>query len=699
MPLDDPSLYQNRELSLLEFNRRVLAQAADPSVPLLERLRFLTISCTNLDEFFEVRVAGLVEQVEAKVATPSGPDGLTPEEVLRRIRGGVEALVAEQYRILMDVLLPTLASEGIVVLKRGDWNPAQRAFCQSFFENEVQPVLTPIALDPAHPFPAVLNKVLTFVVKLEGDDAFGRDAAIAVVQAPRTVQRLIPVPDPIGGAPHTFVLLSSVIHEFVGDLFPGMTVTGCHPFRVTRNSNLWVDEEEVEDLLAAIRGELRRRHYGEEVRVEVPASCPADIARFVLDEFELPESSLYRVPGPVNPFRLQAICDIERPELKFAPFRAALAREHHGSELFETIRRGDVVLHHPYDAFTPVIDFLRSAAKDPGVVAIKATLYRTGPRSEFAEALVDAARAGKEVTAVIELRARFDEAANVDLATRLQEAAVNVVYGVVGYKTHAKMMLIVRREATGLRRYVHLGTGNYHSTTAKLYTDISLLSADRVLGEDVHRLFQQLTGLGKAPSLQRLVAAPFRLREVLIERIDAQAELARSGLPCRIVAKMNALAEPSIIQALYRASQAGVPIDLLIRGFCTLRPGVPGVSETIRVVSILGRFLEHARIWAFGAELDEVWCSSADWRPRNLFRRVEVAFPLTDPVARARVVEECITLPLSGRFAAWTLDSEGRGTRSPEVGGVSLHEHLIRLRVGAPPEPSATDDDLPDTDT
>lgn len=692
VPLNDPSLYQNRELALLEFNRRVLAQAADPSVPLLERLRFLTISCTNLDEFFEVRVAGLVEQVEAKVDTPSGPDGLPPEEVLRRARAIVEELVAEQYRILMDILLPALIAEGIVVLKRGDWNEAQRDFCRAFFESEVQPVLTPIALDPAHPFPAVINKALTFVVKLQGEDAFGRDAAIAVVQAPRTVERLIPVPAHVGGAPHSFVLLSSVIHEFVADLFPGMTVTGCHPFRVTRNSNLWVDEEEVEDLLAAVRGELRRRHFGEEVRVEVVDTCPDDIVSFLLEEFELPEWALYRIPGPVNPFRLQALCNIERAELRFPPLRPGLDRAHQRPEIFETLRRGDVLLHHPYDSFVPVIDFLRAAAADPGVVAIKATLYRTGPRSEFAEALVEAARAGKEVTAVIELRARFDEAANVDLATRLQDAAVNVVYGVVGYKTHAKMMLVVRREAAGLRRYVHLGTGNYHTTTARLYTDISILSADRVLGEDVHRLFQQLTGLGKAPSLSRLVAAPFRLRESLLERIDEQAERARQGLPCRIVAKMNALAEPTVIEALYRASQAGVPIDLLIRGFCTLRPGIPGVSETIRVVSILGRFLEHARVWAFGPELDDVWCASADWRPRNLFRRVEVAFPITDPAARARVVEECFTLPLSGRFASWTIDSEGRGVRTPEQGGPSLHEHLLRLRANTHPFSTPADD-------
>jgi len=693
MMLNDPSLYLNRELSLLEFNRRVLAQAADDSVPLLERLRFLTISCTNLDEFFEVRVAGLVEQVEAKVTTP-GPDGLTPEEVLRKIRTSVEQLVAEQYRVLMDVLLPCLAKQGIVVLRRGDWTEAQRDFCHAYFDNEVQPILTPIALDPAHPFPQVYNKVLTFVVKLEGDDAFGRHAAIAVVQAPRTVKRLIPMPSVIGGAPHSFVLLSSVIHEFVGDLFPGMTVQACHPFRVTRNSNLWVDEEEVEDLLAAVRGELRRRHYGEEVRVEVPSSCPSDITRFLLEEFELPGGALYKVPGPVNPFRLQALCDLERPDLKFTPFQPSLSPDLHRQELFDTLKRGDVLLHHPYDSFTPVIDLVRAAATDPDVVAIKSTLYRTGARSEFAEALVEAARAGKEVTAVIELRARFDEAANVDLATRLQEAAVNVVYGVVGYKTHAKMILVVRREPAGLRRYVHLGTGNYHATTARLYTDISLLSADRVLAEDVHRLFQQLTGLGKAPKLEKLVAAPFRMREFLIERIDAQAERARNGLPSRIVAKMNALAEPSLIEALYRASAAGVPIDLIIRGFCTLKPGVPGISENIRIVSILGRFLEHARVFAFGPDLEDLWCASADWRPRNLFRRVEVAFPIQNPVLRARVIEECMTRPLSGAFASWQIGSDGVGTRSPSQGGRSIHDYLLSSRASAHQPKAQSDHDL-----
>ena len=674
--LGDPSLLLNRELSLLAFNARVLAQAADASVPLLERLRFLTISCTNLDEFFEIRVAGLREQVNAGVAAP-GPDGLVPKEALRRIRASVLDLVREQYRLLGDILLPALAAEGIVVLRRHAWSDAQREWTRRFFTEQVLPLLTPIALDPSHPFPTLLNKILTFAVRLEGQDAFGRDAGIAVVQAGRTVPRLIPMPADVAGVPHGFVLLSSLIGDNIGALFPGMTVVGCHPFRVTRDSDLWVDEEEVDDLLDAIKGELPRRHFGDAVRLEVSRSCPDDTARFLLEQLDLGEDALYRVDGPVNPARLVALHDVDRPDLKYPVHRPAPSPRLARSDPFDAIRAHDVLLHHPYESFSPVLDLLRQVAQDPAVVAVKTTLYRTGPRSEVAEALVRAAQAGKEVTAVIELRARFDEAANVELATRLQEAGASVVYGVVGYKTHAKMMLFLRREDGGLRRYVHLGTGNYHTATARAYTDVSLLSADPSLGADVHRLFQELTGLGTEPALLKLVVAPFRLREQLLERIGNQARLAAEGKPSRIVAKLNSLSEPSLVTALYTASQAGVPVDLIVRGICALRPGLPGISEHIRVHSIVGRFLEHARVWAFGAELDELYCGSADWMHRNLFRRVETAFPITDPELRARVVDECLLAPLAEGVLAWELRSDGTYARAPAAGGLSLQELLL----------------------
>ena len=657
--------FSNRELSLLEFNRRVLEQAKDPEVPLLDRLRFLTISTSNLDEFFEVRVAGLKQQIEAGISKP-GPDGLSPTEVLDRVQVVVRQLVEDQYRTLNEELLPALEREGIRVLKRSRWTPAQRAWVRHYFTREVLPVMTPMGLDPAHPFPKILNKSLNFIVSLEGTDAFGRRSETAVVQAPRILPRLIRLPKDVAEGPWDFILLTSVIHAHVDELFPGMSVRGCHQFRVTRNSELWVDEEETEDLLLALKGGLLRRNFGDAVRLEITTECDREMIDFLLEQFEIGGEDLFQVDGPVNLNRLSALADlVDRPDLKYPPFLPGTipgGPEH--EDIFETIRRGDILLHHPYQSFTPVVDLVRQAAKDPQVLAIRQTLYRTGKDSPLAAALLEAASAGKEVTAVIELRARFDEAANIELATRLQELGAKVVYGVVGYKTHAKMLLVVRREGETLRRYVHLGTGNYHTTNTRHYTDLSLLTCDDEIGEDVHNVFQQLTGLGRVLHLRKLLQSPFTMHGALVGRIEAAATAAQAGRPARIAAKMNALIEPEIIEALYRASQAGVRIDLIVRGMCCLRPEVPGLSENVRVRSIIGRFLEHSRIFHFRIDGEETtWCSSADWMPRNFFGRVEICFPIENPELRQRVLAEGIECYLEDNVQAWELRADGTYVR------------------------------------
>jgi len=664
--LSAPELYLNRELSVLEFNRRVLEQARDPATPLLERLRFLGISSTNLDEFFEIRVSGLKQQVAYGVA-PRSSDGCTPQETLARIAEAAHRLVDDQYELLNGTLLPELASQEIRLLAREEWTVRQRRWLARYFASEILPVLTPMGLDPAHPFPRVLNKSLNVIVQVEGSDAFGRGAGIAVLAVPRSLPRLIALPAGVREGRHDFVLLSSVIHAHVQEIFPGMTVPGCFQFRVTRNSDLWVDEEEVENLLQALKGELPSRNYGDAVRLEVADNCPEDVAQSLLSRVQLGSGDLYRCHGPVNLHRIAALHEaVDRPDLKYPAFVPALPRRlSPDRDLFDVLRHGDLLLHHPYESFAPVIEFVRQAAADPAVLAIKQTLYRCGPRSPLVDALLDAARAGKEVTAVIELRARFDEAANIDLATRLQEAGASVVYGVVGYKAHAKLLLVVRREGRRLRRYCHLGTGNYHPGTARAYTDFSLLTAQREVGEDVHKLFMQLTGLGKVTRLAKLLQSPFTLQRTLIALIDHEAERARQGRTSGIRAKMNALSEPSIIRALYQASQAGVPIDLVVRGICCLRPGVPGVSETIRVRSIVGRFLEHSRVFCFHADGEELtFCSSADWMSRNFFRRVEACFPIEDARLKARVIEEGLAASLADNTQAWLLQPDGRWKRS-----------------------------------
>lgn len=682
--LKDPRLYLNRELALLEFNARVLEQAKDPSTPLLERLRFLTICSTNLDEFFEIRVAGLKQQVAFHV-TQAGADGLQPQETLQRVSVLAHALVADQYGLLNDVLLPALEAEGVRVVKRSAWTARQQRWIKRYFNQEVLPVLTPMGLDPAHPFPKVLNKSLNFILSLDGFDAFGRSSGVAVVQVPRSLPRLIALPREIASVPYDFVLLSSIVHSQVSDLFPGMRVTSCHQFRVTRNSDLWVDEEEVDDLLHAIKGELSTRNYGEAVRLEIAEDCSDEMAQLLLDKFHLEPRDLYRVKGPVNVHRLVAIHElVGRADLKYPPFIPRLPKRlSHGQDPFAVLRRGDVLLHHPFESFSPVVEFVRVAAADPNVLAIKQTLYRTGDDSPLVDALIQAAKNGKEVTAVVELRARFDEAANINLATRLQEAGAKVVYGIVGYKAHAKMLLVIRREGRKLRHYVHLGTGNYHTGTTRTYTDFSLLTCDRDIGEDVHKLFMQLTGLGRVARLKKIRQSPFNLQRSLIALIDNESSEARRGKPARIIAKMNALSEPKIIQALYRASQAGVAIDLIVRGICCLRPGVPGVSENIRVRSIIGRFLEHTRVFQFHAGGDKLClCASADWMQRNFFARVEISFPIEDDRLRQRVSSEDLETSLADNTQAWILASDGKykrakpGSQKPRCAQMDLIERF-----------------------
>lgn len=660
-PLDDPELFINRELSLLAFNRRVLEQARDPKTPLLERLRFLTIASSNLDEFFEIRVSGLREQVAFGVS-PRGADGLSPFEQLTAIAEESRELVQEQYRVLNEELLPELADEGVRILRRQSWTDNQADWIKRVFRSEVLPVLTPIGIDPSHPFPRVLNKGLSFLVTLSGKDAYGREGGVAVLQVPRSLPRVYRVPAELSKSEYAFVMVSSIIHKHASELFPGMTVTGCYQFRVTRNSDLWVDEEEVENLLKALQGELPGRKYAEAVRLEVADTCTDEMAQFLLSNVGLRHEDLYRVNGPVNLNRLAAIhAEVDRPDLKYPPFVPSVETVGAEGDFFERLSEGDLLLHHPYQSFQTVIEFLKAAARDPKVLAIRQTVYRTDLESGLVDALIEAAQAGKEVTAVIELRARFDEAQNIDLAQQLESAGAQVAYGVVGYKAHAKMLLVIRREGRRrIRRYVHLGTGNYHAGTARAYTDVGLFTSDADISNDVQRVFQQLTGLGRAARLRKLLQAPFTLNKRFHELIERLIGRAREGKTARIRARMNSLAEPEIIRALYRASQAGVEIDLIVRGICCLRPGIPGVSENIRVRSIVGRFLEHSRCYHFqDDEEDVVYLSSADWMSRNLFRRVETAFPVLDPDLKKRVLEECIDLYLEDNTQAWELMPNG----------------------------------------
>ena len=662
--LSNPEYYINRELSHLQFNTRVLEQALNEEHPLLERLRFLLIYSSNIDEFFEIRVAGLMQQI-GYGRELVGMDGIGPRAVLKEINAYAKEQVTRQYQILNETLLPALKEENIHFIKRSELNEKQRIWVKRFFYNEVMPIISPIGLDPAHPFPRLANKLLCFIVSLEGKDAFGRDTGMAVIPAPRSLPRVIRLPDDIYDNDGTnYVFLSSIIHRHMEDLFPGMKVKGCYQFRLTRNSDLDL-EDEVEDLAKALQGELLSRRYGEAVRLEVVDNCPQPLVDFLLKEFGLTEEEVYRVNGPVNLTRLMSVCNNGVAEhLTFPPFtpeypKVLQPRPNSTENVLDYVKKADILLHHPYESFTPVIDMLRQTAKDPNVLAIRQTLYRTGAHSEMADALVEAARHGKEVTVVVEIRARFDEEENLALALRLQEAGAVVVYGVVGYKTHAKMMLIVRREGRSIQRYAHLGTGNYHAGNARLYTDYSLLTCDKDITNDVRKIFQQLTGMGKAFKVKKLLHAPFTLKKGLIDRINHEAANAKEGKSARIIIKINALTEKQMIRALYKASQAGVKIDLIVRGICCLRPGIEGLSGNIQVRSIIGRFLEHSRVYYFENDGEsQVYCSSADGMSRNLNNRIETCFPVEEPKMANRIKKE-LELFLSDNVRSWTLQSDG----------------------------------------
>ncbi len=656
-----PDYYINRELSSLEFNSRVLSQASDNSIPLLERLKFLCIVSTNLDEFFEIRVSGLHQRRELG-SMPAGPDMLSPHFVLTQISQRAHEIVEQQYRLLNEELIPELESQGLRFIRRTRWSEEQRRWLKDYFRDQVAPVLSPISLDPARPFPRILNKSLNFVVGLEGMHAFGRPCSKAIVQAPRSLPRLIRLPTDLPNTgPNDLVFLSSIIHAFVEELFRGTKITGCFQFRVTRNSDLYVDPEEIDDLKRALEGELIASRYGAAVRLEIAHKCPEELADYLLKIFGLTDLDLYQVHGPVNLNRLLTVYDlIRRDDLKYPPFTPNVPEKLIGAEnIFDSIAKQELLVHHPFESFSPVLELIKCAALDPDVLAIKLTLYRTTPDSPIADALVTAAQAGKEITVSIELRARFDEAANIQLANRLQEAGAHVVYGVVGFKTHCKMALIVRREGGKLRRYVHLGTGNYHPGTARLYTDYGLLTADEELSSDVHEIFMQLTSMMQTPPLKKIYEAPFDLHQKIIAHIETEIKNVESGGAGHIIAKLNALVEPEVIQTLYKASCAGVFIDLIIRGICCLRPGVPGISDNIRVRSIVGRVLEHSRVYYFYANGDEkVFCSSADWMDRNFFQRVEISFPIANKEIKRRLITD-LDIYLSDNTHAWELQSDG----------------------------------------
>jgi polyphosphate kinase len=673
--------YINRELSLLKFNERVLEQARDPSTPLLERLKFLCISCTNLDEFFEIRVGGVKQHIELDIAHITA-DQIGPRELLNQIHNDATALVNEQYRVFNEEIQPALEEQDIHFIAREHWTHEQSAWLRQYFHDEVEPVLSPLGLDPAHPFPRIINKSLNFIVQLDGADAFGREGEFAVVQAPRSLTRLIHLPDELSQQQgDCYVFLSSVMHAYVSELFEGLKVLGCYQFRVTRNSDLFLDDEEIDDLMRALEGELASRRYGDSVRLEVANNCPDELVSYLLQQFGLSAVDIYRVNGPVNLNRLSQTYDlVDRADLKYPPFSSGVPeRLSHGTDIFSLIRQDDILLHHPYQSFAPVIDFVRQAAKDPKVLAIKQTLYRTGAKSPIVDNLVEAAKAGKEVTVVIELMARFDEAENISLANRLQKAGAHVVYGIVGKKTHGKMIMVVRREDDHLRRYAHFGTGNYHEKTARLYTDYGMFTSDPELTSDAHELFLALTSFTKVPVLKNILQAPFTLYKTLIELIEKEIEFARQGRKARIIAKINALVEPQIIEALYRASAEGVKIQLIVRGICCLRPGLPGVSENIEVRSIVGRFLEHTRVSYFHNDGDpKVFCSSADWMDRNFFRRVEVSWPIKNMIIRKRIIHELKTY-LKDNRQAWILQADGNYAAPTSFGqsAVSAQQTLL----------------------
>lgn len=681
---EQQSNFFNRELSLMYFNERVLAMAMNPKTPLLERLRYICIVSSNLDEFFEIRIASL-KNLLAREPKAIGADGLTNAQVFERVQQQVHHLVEKQYSLLNDDILPKLRAYGVRIFKQPDYSAEMEAWAKQIFMDEILPLLTPIGLDPAHPFPRILNKSLNFIVPLEGLDAFGRTASIAIVQAPRALPRLIKIPQEICGEPHGYTLLSTLMQLFVGEIFPGLKTKGVYQWRVTRNSDLYL-EEEVEDLRLALQGELSQRNFGNAVRLEVVKGMPSKLVSFLQKEFGLKEADTYYTNGSVNLTRIMPLADVDAgAELNFhaysapipAPFNRIAGKP---EEMFAAIAKQDLLLHHPYQSFQPVIDFLTAAAYDPNVVAIKQTIYRTGEDSELMNLLLKAARSGKEVTVVVELMARFDEQTNINWAAKLEEVGAHVVYGVVGHKTHAKMALVLRREDRKIVRYGHLGTGNYHPRTARLYTDFGLLTSDKEITEDMDKVFSLLTGLGARRPLKTLLQSPFTLHETMMQHIRHEIEQAKQGKKAKIMLKMNSLIERQAINALYEASQAGVEIDLIVRGVCGLKAGVSGLSDNIRLISIVGRFLEHSRVFYFYDEGREtVYLSSADWMDRNFFRRVEIACPVKDNTLKKRVINEAFTIALKDNQLAWKGLPDGsyepiRNRRR----AVNLHEQLMK---------------------
>ncbi|MBA2652692.1 MAG: polyphosphate kinase 1 [Tatlockia sp.] len=686
--LDNPEYYINREFTALSFNERVMQLAKNESIPLLERMRFLCICSGNLDEFFEIRVAGLKEKIALASRRPN-IDGLNPDEIFSQLSKKAHLLSDELYYIFNKELLPAMAQENIHFLSAEDWNDDIHLWAKHYFKNEILPIVSPIALDLAHPFPRLFNKSLNFIISLRGKDAFDRNIDYAVVHAPRSIPRMIRLPSELceNGSSY-FVYMSSIIQTYIHRLFPGMEINGCYPFRLTRNSDLFLREEEIEDLAVAVQRELFSRHYGHVVRLEVDIHCPANIVDFLLQKHHLCHEDAYLCSGPVNLQRYYSVINsIDRPDLNFKPLIVQYPSYiHEKRNLFNVLDEGDVLLHHPYQSYNVVIDFVRQAANDPNVLAIKQTLYRSHSESVMVKALVEAARSGKEVTAVVELRARFDEESNLKLANRLHQAGVLVLYGVLGYKTHAKMTLIVRRAHGKLKQYVHLGTGNYHEKTAERYTDFGLLTSDKTITSDIQIIFQQLTGLGKTVKLREISYSPFTLNKNLLQLIEACKQTAREGKDAEINIKVNGLTDKTIITALYQASQAGVKINLLVRGVCCLKPGIPGISDKIRVISIIGRFLEHHRVFYFRREEEEhIYCSSADLMERNLYNRIEIMFPIRDENCRKRIKQEIFKNYLKDNVNAWEMQADGSYKRLSQ-GEYSAQEKLMELYARAKEE-------------
>jgi polyphosphate kinase len=672
----------NREDAVLEFNRRVLAQAVRADVPLLEQLRYICIVSSNLDEFFEVRMADYLQAARVPATHVSQRD-------LDSLALHAHALVNDQYAAFNNQIMPALKAQGIHVLNHAERTPAQRHWVERFYHKQVRPLLVPVGLDPSHPFPQVANKSLNFIVRLGGKDAFGRTNSIAIVKVPRVLPRVIRLPAQLADGTQAFVLLTSVIRAHLDALFPGREVLAFSQFRLTRDSDLAVDEQDVKNLRQALRSGLTTRHYGQAIRLEVVNTCPTELAQFLLAQFSLPEQALYKVQGPVNLVRLNALIDAaDAPALHFRPYEPrwpkglsvpSLAAD---TSFFEQLHQGDILIHHPFESFEPVVHFLRQAVFDPDVLAIKQTIYRTGRESPLMDLLIEAARRGKEVMAVVELKARFDEEANIDWAERLEAVGAQVVYGVVGLKTHAKMLLITKREGAHFRRYAHLSTGNYNPKTARLYTDIGYLTADQEITSDVDAVFQQLASLGRTRPLRVLAQAPFGLHKKMLGYIEQVEQAAKNSLPARIVLKLNALADTALIEALVRAGQAGAHIDLIVRGACMLPPGIAGLTDRIRVRSVVGRFLEHSRIlyfcWGPHRDTDEaLWLSSADWMSRNMFRRIEIAWPVRQPELRQRVIDECLVPYLHDAQDAWVLYPHGQYTRVGTGGGHSAQQVLM----------------------